>query len=186
MCQVHGTECSFQHEAEEPGVGGTKPAQKRPRTASRAERRPLPVSSQPSTSMYSAHGGSSGSAGESRLATTSLVSTGAHGASAVPQNTSDGLPIPLHPADDDDSPHILGPAVTGDSHVLADYLSNVRDGRRAIPVIRPMLGGDSEPVIFTKVQKRPLGMVVDPTPPSLQLQMIQKLVEPWEERLVEV
>jgi hypothetical protein len=94
------------------------------------------------------------------------------------------MPISLHQADDDDSPHILGPAVTSDSHVLADYLSNVRDGTRAMPMIRPMLGGDSEPVMFTRVQKRPLGMAVDPTPPSLQLQMIQKLVEPWADELV--
>lgn len=186
MCQVHGTECSFQHEIEEPEAGETRPAPKRPRTASRSDRRRLPVSNQPSTSTYSGHGQSAGSAGESRLLPDSLVSPEAHVTSAAPQEGSDGCPIPLHPVDDDDSPHILGPAVTGDSHVLADYLSNVRDGRRAIPVIRPMLGGDAEPVIFTKVKKRPLGMTVDPTPPSLQLHMIQKLVEPWEKQLIEV
>ncbi|EGY14508.1 uncharacterized protein VDAG_05672 [Verticillium dahliae VdLs.17] len=96
------------------------------------------------------------------------------------------IPIPLHQDELDDSPHIVGPAVTSDSHVLADYLSTVRHGSRSTPMVRPMLGGDAEPVIFTRVQPRPLGMTVDPTPPSLQLQMLEKLLEPWTDRLVDL
>jgi hypothetical protein len=34
---------------------------------------------------------------------------------------------PLSLEAEDDNPHILGPAVTGDNHVLADYLSNICD-----------------------------------------------------------
>jgi hypothetical protein len=34
-------------------------------------------------------------------------------------------PSPLSLEAEDDNPHILGPAVTGDNHVLADYLSNI-------------------------------------------------------------
>lgn len=84
--------------------------------------------------------------------------------------------------EDDNSPLIVGPALTDDNHVPADYLttvSSVRGRTRGIPIIRPMMGGDSEPVMFTKVMRRPLGMAVNPSQPPLQLQAIQSLVEPW-------
>lgn len=181
MCQAHGTQCSFLGESG--GSGESGPAPKRQKTASRQTERRLPGAGRASTSTPSRGGLESGSTGAIALGSTAVV---AHEARPPSPHDTQGLPISLHPADDDDSPHILGPAVTGDSHVLADYLSNARMGSRAIHMIRPMLsGGDTEPVMFTKVQKRPLGMAVDPTPPSLQLHMIQKLVEPWEEPLVE-
>ncbi|KAJ5349950.1 hypothetical protein N7541_007677 [Penicillium brevicompactum] len=87
---------------------------------------------------------------------------------------------------DDDNPHILGPAVTGDNHVLADYLSNISGGQ-GIREIRPVEpGSSSSPVIFTKVQKRPLGLNVNSSPALKNLETIEKLVEPWGGHLIEL
>lgn len=51
------------------------------------------------------------------------------------QNDQD-TPLPLEA--EDDNPHILGPAVTGDSHVLVGYLSSVSGGQgmREIRLVR--------------------------------------------------
>jgi hypothetical protein len=87
---------------------------------------------------------------------------------------------------DDDNPHILGPAVTGDNHVLADYLSNIPGGQ-GIREIRPVEPGSSlSPVIFTKVQKKPLGLLVGSSPALEKLQTIEKLVEPFGPHLIDL
>ncbi|OQE87612.1 hypothetical protein PENNAL_c0019G09138 [Penicillium nalgiovense] len=99
------------------------------------------------------------------------------------QNDQD---TPLSLEAEDDNPHILGPAVTGDNHVLADYLSNISGGQ-GIREIRPVEpGSSSSPVIFTKVQKRPLGLMVNSSPALHKLQTIEKLVEPWGPHLIDI
>jgi hypothetical protein len=100
------------------------------------------------------------------------------------QNAQD-TPLSLE-ADDDDNPHILGPAVTGDNHVLADYLSNISGGQ-GIREVRPVEpGSSSSPVIFTKVKKRPVGLMVNSSPALQNLRIIEKLVEPWGPNLIEL
>ncbi|CAG8132629.1 unnamed protein product [Penicillium olsonii] len=95
------------------------------------------------------------------------------------------LDTPLSLEADDDNPHIVGPVVTGDSHVLADYLSNISgQGMREIRPVEP--GSSSSPVIFTKVQKRPLGLTVNSNPAMKNLETIEKLVEPWGTHLIEL
>lgn len=87
---------------------------------------------------------------------------------------------------EDDNPHILGPAVMDDNHVLADYLSNI-PGNRGMRAIRPVeLGSSSSPIVFTKVQKRPLGMMLNSNPALHKLQVIEKLIEPWALHLVDM
>ncbi|KAJ5450940.1 hypothetical protein N7491_000122 [Penicillium cf. griseofulvum] len=99
------------------------------------------------------------------------------------QNDQD---TPLSLEAEDDNPHILGPAVTGDNHVLADYLSNISGGQ-GIREIRPVEpGSSSSPVIFTKVQKRPLGLLVNSSPALHKLQTIEKLLEPWGPHLIDI
>ncbi|OAA59207.1 Transcription factor [Niveomyces insectorum RCEF 264] len=120
--------------------------------------------------------------------------------------------------DDDDNanPHIVGPVVSNDNHVLADYLASIHAEARGMRITRPAaarapfsslptLGaaaaaaaatttttgtphgpGSTEPVLFTHVHKRPLGMTIRPNASSLKLQTIEKLLEPWTDRLVEI
>ncbi|CAG9996352.1 unnamed protein product [Clonostachys byssicola] len=92
-------------------------------------------------------------------------------------------PLALDEAEDD-SPHIMGPAVARDRHLLEDYLSIVQAGNRT-RTIRPALPGIATvPVVFTKVQKRPIGVAMDPSPSHAKLQVITKLLEPYREQVV--
>ncbi|KAG0156168.1 hypothetical protein PDIDSM_3345 [Penicillium digitatum] len=92
---------------------------------------------------------------------------------------------PLSLEADDDNPHILGPAVTGDNHVLADYLSNISGGQ-GIREIRPV-----EPVVprrrhIHESAEKAAGLMVNSSPALHKLQTIEKLVEPWGPHLIDI
>jgi hypothetical protein len=100
----------------------------------------------------------------------------------TPSNAVVDTPLSLEA--EKDNPHILGPTVMNDSHVLADYLSSVPGGP-GMRTIRPVEPGSSlSPIVFTKVQKRPVGMVLNSNPALEKLRVIEKLVEPWALNLV--
>ncbi|KAI1084722.1 fungal-specific transcription factor domain-containing protein [Whalleya microplaca] len=85
-----------------------------------------------------------------------------------------------------DNPHIIGPDMTNDNKVLADYLSTVNQNTGIMRLIRPPPGTHSGPVIFTKVQKRALGVSLNSTLAASKLQVIEKLLEPWGLRLIQL
>jgi hypothetical protein len=162
MCRVHGTDCTFPN-------GRAKATPQKRHSAETAPLRPTPALRTP-VAAHLLH--------ESLMAPSPQSSTHTQA-----QNDQD---TPLSLEADDDNPHILGPAVTGDNHVLADYLSNISGGQ-GIREIRPVQpGSSSSPVIFTKVQKRPVGLMVNSSPALQKLQTIEKLVEPWGPHLIEL
>ena len=76
--------------------------------------------------------------------------------------------------------HIVGPAVTNDSQVLADYLSGIPGATRATRMVVPVPASRrTRPVLFTRVQKRPLGVTANRSPSAEKLEMIEKLLEPY-------
>lgn len=94
-------------------------------------------------------------------------------------------PAPLDEAEDD-SPHIIGPAVADDRHFLEDYLSTTQAGHGA-KEIRPVFPGISSlPVVFTRVKRRPLGISRDMSLSKAKLQMIEKLLEPHQQHVVDM
>lgn len=183
MCRAHGTECSFPPEKRRK----TLPKSSRKRhasadTLSPAERytptqlAPLIAPSTVPTSQLHPPSGTSRSGGN-----VSFLPTGY--AWPQGQNAHD---TPLSLEAEDDNPHILGPAAMGDTHVLADYLSSIPVGR-GMRAIRPVeLGSSSSPIVFTKVQKRPLGMMLNSNPALHKLQVVEKLIEPWSLHLVDL
>lgn len=89
----------------------------------------------------------------------------------------------------DQNPHIIGPAVITDSHVLRDYLSTIPQASGIMQNIRPISvtaapGMFKKPVMFTAVRKRPLGMSGHQEESSVKCQIIEKLVEPYAEILI--
>ncbi|CAG8221095.1 unnamed protein product [Penicillium salamii] len=158
MCRAHGTDCTFPN-------GRAKATSHKRHSTETAPRVPHPALRTPVA------GPSNG-----------LLAVSPHFSNSQSQN----LDTPLSLEADDDNPHILGPAVTGDNHVLADYLSNISGGQ-GIREIRPVEpGSSSSPVIFTKVQKRPLGLTVNCSPAMKNLETIEKLIEPWGPHLIEL
>ncbi|KAF5601900.1 transcriptional regulatory [Fusarium pseudocircinatum] len=96
---------------------------------------------------------------------------------------------PLALGSNDEQPHnlhIVGPAVTSDNQVLSDYLSSMPSASRGSRIIRPAIGNRSRPVLFTAVQKRPVGLDSNLTFAEERLQLIEKILEPFASDLVDV
>lgn len=96
-------------------------------------------------------------------------------------------PLALGSADDQQhNLHIVGPAVTSDNQVLSDYLSSMPGATRGSRLIIPVPGNRSKPVLFTMVQKRPLGLAVNRSPSAEKLEMIERLIEPFENDVIDL
>ncbi|RSL61821.1 hypothetical protein CEP51_013575 [Fusarium floridanum] len=82
--------------------------------------------------------------------------------------------------------HIVGPAVTSDNQVLSDYLSAMPSATRGSRMIIPVPGNRSRPVLFTMVQKQPLGLDSNRSLPVEKLQIAEKVLEPFMTDLLDV
>ncbi|RSL53578.1 hypothetical protein CEP54_010341 [Fusarium duplospermum] len=82
--------------------------------------------------------------------------------------------------------HIVGPAVTSDNQVLSDYLSAMPSATRGSRMVIPVPGNRSRPVLFTMVQKQPLGLDSNRSLPAEKLQIAEKVLEPFLSDLLDV
>lgn len=116
------------------------------------------------------------------------ASSGAAEWSAQGQDTQEEeSPLALGSADDQQhNLHIVGPAVTSDNQVLSDYLSAMPGATRGSRLIIPVPGNRSQPVLFTMVQKRPLGMAANRSSSAEKLEMIERLLEPFEADVIDL
>ncbi|KAL1859637.1 hypothetical protein Daus18300_009502 [Diaporthe australafricana] len=217
MCRVHGTECEFPSTA--PNKDLTSPR----RTAAAAAR--PPKRAQPH--QPSGGGGTSTASKRRQLrarkdAPSSLppaalgqtMSPARHlaqqarddgdGAAAQQQQQhSAALIAGLGSPEEEESAHIVGPVVTSDTQVLADYLradSSQIDGggRRLARIVRVPgrngtgagaggggAGGLDNSVMFARVRRRPMGQTPNQTVASGKCQVIERIVEPWADELVD-
>jgi hypothetical protein len=211
MCRAHGTECVYPGSGEQQPSASPKSASVDRRHQHRRasgvrdrnpgysirgpdERRvPLPNSLSPSVGKSTASSGNTSSGTASVQAHTSTV----HG-------LADGRPLNQatnHRADVDEADqsslefgtaddhalnlHILGPAVTKDNQVLSDYLSAIPGAGRGTRVV-PVPASRSRPVIFTRVQKRPVGRSGNRSPSAEKLEIIERLLEPYASDVIDV
>lgn len=81
---------------------------------------------------------------------------------------------------DQENPHIVGPANTNDSQVLTDYLSIVGSSNARMRMIHPVLSNRSttRPVLFAAVKKRPVGVEVYSNHAREKLHIIEQLLSP--------
>lgn len=181
MCRAHGTECSFPAEKRRKTAPRTPKKKNNHESPSKAPALPTETSVAPSIGLSDdttilPHSFTS-------PATTTNLQRSTRAEWGQPQNIQE---TPLSLEAEDDNPHIVGPAVIDDSHVLADYLSAF-SGSRGIRSIHPMEpGSSSSPIVFTKVQKRPVGMILNSNPALHKLQIVEKLIEPWSSRMVDL
>ncbi|GJN82212.1 hypothetical protein PLIIFM63780_005750 [Purpureocillium lilacinum] len=75
--------------------------------------------------------------------------------------------------------HIVGPTDTNDSQFLCEYLATIPEAMRSTRMVVPQSAGRSRPVLFTMVQKRPVGIKLNRSPSAEKLEMIEKLLEPY-------
>lgn len=103
------------------------------------------------------------------------------------QVSEEESPLALGSADDQQhNLHIVGPAVTNDSQVLSEYLSTIPGTVRGPRMILPVPASRSRPVLFTMVQKRPVGLTVNRSPAAEKLETIEKLLEPHLSDVIDV
>lgn len=82
--------------------------------------------------------------------------------------------------------HIVGPAVTKDNQVLSDYLTAIPGATLGTRMVVPVPASRSRTILFTKVQKRPVGIAVNRSPSAEKLELIEKLLEPYAADVIDV
>ncbi|KAJ5100441.1 transcriptional regulator family: Fungal Specific TF [Penicillium angulare] len=185
QCRIHGTDCSFPPE---------KPRKNAPRKSRRTQEYNSPSDSPvflADSNLAPPYGLPNSSSERSIIGALPDSVNEDSTANTAPGPTwpevQASLDAPLSLEAENDNPHILGPTEMDDTHVLADYLSNF-PGSRGIRSVQSVgaAGSSMSPIIFTKVQKRPLGIGPDSSPTSQKLEIIEKLIEPCAQQLVDL
>lgn len=184
MCQVHGTECSFPIKRQTSSTKGY------PTQRTHVRRDTVQPQSIPDVTDYG------DGVNEHSTAVDNEANITVNAASArndIPrtspviynyhhdtQHQSTSLSI----EETEHENHIISPTMTGDSQVLADYLSTTAGDGCGIHQVRPRRTNLSRQVFFTVVQKRPLGLTMNANPSHSKCQVVEKLLEPWTQQLI--
>lgn len=183
MCRVHGTSCTFPPQkvtnrgrtcragptaASNNNSAGQQQQQQQRQQRQQQEREREP----PATPIVSPWASTLGSSGTRPVTSTPTDSVG-------PAATTTTTPLS---GDDEDqeNPHIVGPANTNDSQVLTDYLSIVGSSNTRMRMVHPVLSTSrsSRPVLFAAVKKRPVGVQVYSNHAREKLHIIEQLLSP--------
>ncbi|KAL4882506.1 fungal-specific transcription factor domain-containing protein [Aspergillus karnatakaensis] len=189
MCHAYGTECIFPQPDDPPTQRRSSP--RKPALKTRSSRsshsrsnellhRPYPdvhalPQSQPVVRGALTHGGEGP---QPQVPATFITSTG-----TSPQSESNSRPPPqvfshLTEAEEDSS-HIVSPAVADDNDILESYLSAIPSARKRY-LIRTgsNSNGHLRPVRFNVVPRRPLGVVANRSLAASKCEIIEKYIEP--------
>ncbi|KAK7448572.1 fungal specific transcription factor domain-containing protein [Colletotrichum acutatum] len=199
MCHVYGTDCEFPPSPRSAGRAPLNPGKvqksyRTPQSNTPCRREPLASAKVHAPVPQNQSGGIRASCSPP----TSTTSSSGPKVVLDPHNTH--LMLALDSPEDEDNSHIIGPAVTNDTQVLADYLSSEPSiHERMIRVVKPrpgaqvgqmprptMAGGLRKPVIFTAVRKRPYGLSPRQTAPLQKYQIVEKMLEPWTSKLIDL
>jgi hypothetical protein len=198
MCRAHCTDCVYPR-GPSTSLNRTPDSARRRRQTRSSSGTATPVPRIPATIPGPVSGADDSILGPSRPGTGPIailgpspnVSTGASRPSEWPVQDQgapeEESPLALGSADDQQhNLHIVGPAVTSDNQVLSDYLSSMPGATRGSRLIIPVPGNRSKPVLFTMVQKRPIGLAVNRSLSADKLEMIERLLEPCENDVIDL
>lgn len=198
MCRIHGTECLFRKESEQGEESNRSPTALRGNRKRAARRRVAPIAPIAPIATPISTGSSIMSHGAS-AATALEVSSSADpnpwagqmedegGGDPEGDEEQDYQPTPLSLDDtEQENTHIVGPANTADSQVLADYLSAITTDNGGMRMVRLMPGNRSKPVLFSTIQKRPVGVEVNTNQAREKLYIIEQFLAPYSEQLIEM
>ncbi|KAI0880215.1 fungal-specific transcription factor domain-containing protein [Annulohypoxylon maeteangense] len=195
MCRAHGTECEFPTKPQSSSIQGKinkgQKVQARERTVSEnAPRRP------PHLTLYDHEGIADGRPAIINDPNSVVLDTPWDGMNTpkahptIHHGPDESQQTPLSIEDtENENPHIISPAMTSDSQVLTDYLSTMGSdgcGIRLIRPQRPKQANGTRQVLFTAVQKRPVGLTISPSPSHTKCEIIEKLLGPWTEKMVDL
>lgn len=189
MCRAHGSECVFPPGPSSSGVHRTPESNRRRRytqnTASGGPSLGRTPGPGPNESLLSQSGSITVPVTVSNISPNPLGN--AEWTASGQDAPEDESPLALASANDQPhNLHIVGPAVTNDNQVLSDYLAAVPGATRGSRLVAPVTGNRSRPVLFTMVQKRPLGIATGRSLSADKLEMIEKLLEPHCEDVIDL
>ncbi|KAG8157688.1 hypothetical protein KVR01_012350 [Diaporthe batatas] len=213
MCRVHGTKCEF--------PSTTSKTSTQPRRTAAPRKRTEPAAAQKSRAGPRSGRASSETARQIRsldelpdprpalAPQAQTASLRSHGLARVGDN-NDGavqrattLIAGLGSPEEEESPHILGPVVTSDTQILAEYLRadpHHGAGRRLARIVRPGRGGGggggrggggaaagqgSSSVMFARVRRRPMGQTPNQSVASGKCLIIERIIEPFGDELID-
>lgn len=193
MCRVHGTECTFPPSSSEEPV-----------RAARSSRKSQARLARQASAAATPSRGDSGSSRQEPTPTPSVPvqprneprhghpAAAAAAAAAGPQCPRE-IPFPngtTSLAGGEDESHVIGPVQSPDAQLIADYLlsdpaMDPRAGRMI--VVRPeQFQAGQRPILFNTVRKHPLGYSGNQTAASLRCEVVEKLIEPYCDELIDV
>jgi hypothetical protein len=193
MCRAHGTECVFPCASRSKGTSSPRPQRqvrgqrssaKAGGSRSRAEIVTLPRNFAATASSTLAGAAQDAGGLPSRQAS-----------QRVPKESSEARPLQYDRSSEvafesaDDQPsnlHIVGPAVANDKQVLSDYLSGISGNARQPQTLDPIPASRSRSVLFTRVDKRPFGLVTNRSPAAEKLEIIERILEPFARDLLDL
>ncbi|TEA20484.1 putative transcriptional regulatory protein [Colletotrichum sidae] len=208
MCHVYGTDCEFPPSPRSAARAPLNPG--KVQKTYRAPQSNTPCRREPLAAVAAANSKAPQNGSSIHVRTTSTSpptssssTTSCSGPKAVSSPHNPHLMLALDSPEDEDNSHIIGPAVTNDTQVLADYLSSEPSiHERMIRVVKPRPGmqvggqtamspmssmsGIRKPVIFTAVRKRPYGLAPRQTAPLQKYQIVEKMLEPWTSTLIDL
>ncbi|KAI1407097.1 fungal-specific transcription factor domain-containing protein [Hypoxylon sp. FL1857] len=187
MCRAHGTECLFPNNRQSDSIRSTdRPPKHHARGQTVRRYQTSPATSSQSITV-DAHQTGNDSAGTTIADTTwgENDSPRTHLGIENGQGYSQETPLSIEDTENENA-HIISPAMTSDSQVLTDYLSTMRGTNSyGIRLIRPKRTNGRQ-VLFTSVQRRPVGLTISPNPSYTKCETIEKLLEPWSEQLIDI
>lgn len=186
-CLAHQTECYFPEDSQ---------TSESPEPARRRRRRAEPRASVEASGLTpvragvrataSFHGGAKANTSASMAGSRS---TAMGRQASIPVSNAPPISVAAMALGSDDDQHlnlhIVGPATTNDSQVLSTYLSGIAGATRSTRMIVPEPASCSRPVLFTEVQKRPVGVILNRSPSAEKLEIIEKLLEPHNEAVID-
>lgn len=109
----------------------------------------------------------------------------------VPTDAPVPEPVSNQAEDAEQSAHIVGPATTNDAQVLGGYMSGLPQGSTGSSPTWSFPNTMSfrdvrKPVVFAPIRKQPEGMKLTQTQGMYQCQVIEKLVDPYGQDLIDL
>lgn len=200
MCHVHGTLCEFPtaasgatHARERPRTPRTRPSRTR-RPDSRATSKVASSAAAVGYNNNNADNHNDPTLGHRKALSASVTSptppAGRYAGFSPRDGSASHFIVGLGSQEDDESSHIVGPAVTSDTQILADYLrAEPSAGGRLARMARPGRNhgpGSDKPVMFARIRKHPVGKPLCQSTASMKCEIVEKILEPWTEELVDL
>jgi hypothetical protein len=184
MCDVHGTQCLWPSAASSGTHDGSAYAP--PRKRARRETEAVTEADAMATAVNAGYRTDTNNVEHTtgQLASTRRMMP-EPGSTCVPNNPHHIVQDPGTLSDEEEhNAHVIGPVMANDTEILETYLSTVSEHSRRRRV-QTASSRQARPVMFTTMPKKPLGTRQHQSLASCKCELIEKLLEPFSQDVIE-